>query len=65
MRSNAREHVSSLKEEERQIHRTQETRPERGEQDIADKSLKTGVREIVMSIVLGSDPCCYTHLQYS
>ena len=63
MRSNASDHVSSHRDEERQIHRTQENRPDRGEQDIADTSPKTGVRKIVIGIVFGSYPGCYTHLQ--
>jgi hypothetical protein len=63
MRSNASEHASSHRDEEHQIHRTEENRPDRDEQDVADTSPKTGVREIVMSIVFGSYPGRYTHLQ--
>jgi hypothetical protein len=63
VRSNASNYASSHTKEERQIHGTQENRPDRGEQDIANTSLETGVREIVIGIVFGSYPGCYAQLQ--
>jgi hypothetical protein len=63
MRSNAGDHVSSVQHEEAQIRRTKENRPDRDEQYVSDTSAKTRVGEIVMGIVFGSYPGCYTHLQ--
>ena len=63
VRSNASDPASCHRDEERQIHRTEENRPDRDEQDISDASSKTGVRKIVMGVVFGGYPGRYTHLQ--
>ena len=63
VRGNTSEHGSDERDENRQIHRTPENRPDRGEQDIADTSAKAGVWEVMIGIVFGSYPGCYTHLQ--
>ena len=63
VRSNASDHGSRKGDEERQIRRTSENRPDRDEQDIADTSTKARVWKIVIGIVFGSYPGCYTHLQ--
>jgi hypothetical protein len=41
MTSNTSNHTSSYSEEESQINRTHEDCPDRGEQDVADMSMKT------------------------